>query len=209
MEIRIDENLGQMLADARAGRSASLGALLELYRDHLRLLACKKISRRLQSRVNASDLVQEAFLEASRHFNHFCGSTEPEWQAWLQTILRRCFLHAVQREIRAHKRSVLREAPLPTGRPIPGERPVTEHVLASPSSSPSRQARRREASDALAARLARLPQPMREVLVLRTLQSLPFSEVARQMGRTPGAVRVLWLRALERLRQQTKAEEAP
>jgi hypothetical protein len=47
----------------------------------------------------------------------------------------------------------------------------------------------------------------RDVLVLRHLEGLPFAEVARRMGRSPGAVRVLWLRALELLRQQPRSED--
>jgi RNA polymerase sigma-70 factor (ECF subfamily) len=45
------------------------------------------------------------------------------------------------------------------------------------------------------------------VLRLRNLEGLPFEEVARRMGRTPGAVRVLWLRALDRLRRELKKED--
>ena len=47
----------------------------------------------------------------------------------------------------------------------------------------------------------------REVLRLRNMASLPFEEVARQMGRTRGAVRVLWFRAIERLRRELKQED--
>ena len=48
--------------------------------------------------------------------------------------------------------------------------------------------------------LARLPADHREVIILRTLEGLPHEEVARRMGRTPGAVRMLWVRALAGLR---------
>ena len=74
----------------------------------------------------------------------------------------------------------------------------------SPGSSPSAPARRREVAAEVAKRLEGLPAPLRDVLVLRNLEGLPFAEVARRMGRSPGAVRVLWLRALERLRQQPR-----
>ena len=62
-------------------------------------------------------------------------------------------------------------------------------------------AQRRELADLLAGQLARLPAAYREVLVLRNLEGLAFGEVARRMGRSAGAVRVLWLRALEHLRR--------
>jgi len=52
----------------------------------------------------------------------------------------------------------------------------------------------------LADRLSQLPDDYREVLVLRNLQGLPFEDVARRIGRSVGATRMLWLRAIEKLR---------
>ena len=58
----------RLIAEARAGDAATLGRLLELYRNYLRLLARVEIGRRLQGKVDASDVVQEAFLDAHRYF---------------------------------------------------------------------------------------------------------------------------------------------
>jgi RNA polymerase sigma-70 factor (ECF subfamily) len=60
----------------------------------------------------------------------------------------------------------------------------------------------------LADRLAQLPDDYREVLVLRNLQGLPFEEVAERMERSVGAVRMLWLRAIEKLRLVYRSEES-
>jgi hypothetical protein len=82
----------QLLAGARAGDADCLGRLLEIYRNYLHLLASAKLNDRLRSRVSPSDLVQETFLRASRHFGEFCGSSEQEWLGWPRTILRRSVL---------------------------------------------------------------------------------------------------------------------
>jgi RNA polymerase sigma-70 factor (ECF subfamily) len=68
----------QLLVLARAGHGRALGRLLELYRDYLALLARLQIGRRLQGKVDATDLVQETFLEALRNFVRFQGSMEDE-----------------------------------------------------------------------------------------------------------------------------------
>ena len=102
----------QLLAGARAGDADCLGWLLEIYRNYLHLLASAQLNERLRSRVNPSDLVQETFLRASRHFGEFCGSSEQEWLGWLRTILRRSVLKMVHRQVVARKRSVLREVSL-------------------------------------------------------------------------------------------------
>ncbi len=71
----------QLLADARGGRREALGKALELNRTNLALWARAQIGLRLQGRVDASDLVQETFLDACRDFHHFRGTSHGEWVA--------------------------------------------------------------------------------------------------------------------------------
>src|SRR5437899_12573408 len=68
----------ELVCLARAGNGLALGQLLEQYRNYLVMLARLQIGRRLQGKVDASDLVQETFLEAYRDFGQFRGSTEQE-----------------------------------------------------------------------------------------------------------------------------------
>ena len=68
--------------------------------------------------------------------------------------------------------------------------------------SPSLQAARSEQELQLAEVLTRLPDDYRQVIMLRNLEGLPHEEVARRMDRGVGAVRMLWVRALARLRQE-------
>ena len=67
-------------------------------------------------------------------------------------------------------------------------------------SSPSAAANRRELGVVVADCLAKLPAHYREVIVLRNLRGLPFGEVARDMGRSVGSVRMLWIRAIDHFR---------
>src|SRR5438270_381907 len=97
MDYSVEQNPERLLAEARAGRRESLGILLERYRAYLRTLACSKIDLHLQARANPSDLVQETFLLASRHFDQFRGSSEGEWLHWLRRILRRRLIQFVRK----------------------------------------------------------------------------------------------------------------
>jgi RNA polymerase sigma-70 factor (ECF subfamily) len=200
----------QLLADALGGRTDSLGRVLELNRRDLALLARAQIDFRLQGRVDASDLVQETFLDACRDFHHFRGTSHREWVAWLRKILFYNLARVVQRQVAAKKRSTRQEVSL-DGRvsaaaQSSGTTPI-ENALVSRLSSPSSHAGRRERSACLADQLTRLPADYREVLVLRNLEGLPFSEVARRMGRSTGAVRILWVRAVDQLRRLLQTEE--
>ncbi len=65
--------VSELLQLARAGDVKSLGELFELYRSYLLLLARIEIGRKLQSKVDAVDLVQDVFLDAFRQFPNFQG----------------------------------------------------------------------------------------------------------------------------------------
>ena len=74
-----------LLAAAKLGNEASLGRLLEMYTAYLKLLARVQIGRRLQGKLDASDLVQDTFVAAHRSFGLFRGQSEAEFTAWLVT----------------------------------------------------------------------------------------------------------------------------
>jgi RNA polymerase sigma-70 factor (ECF subfamily) len=193
------------LAAVRRGQGESLGILLESYRHYLHLLARSRLGPHLQAQANPSDLVQETFLEAYRDFDQFRGDTERELLAWLRRILAHNLARLVERHIHACKRSVLRTVSLDAClADLDGSA-----GLVCQDGSPSSHAGQREQSTLLAAQLAQLPPDYRQVIVLRNLEALPFDQVARRMGRSSGAVRVLWLRALDRLRQLLPREARP
>ena len=187
-----------LLGLARDGNTEALGLLLGLYRHYLALLARIQIGARLQRKVDASDLVQEAFLEAHRDFAAFRGSSEAELVGWLRQILASNLARQVRRYAGAQRRDIRLE------RELEGELHrsscVLDRGLLTTRSSPSRRAARREQAVLLANALAQLPEHYREVIVLRHLEGLTFPEVARRMERTVDSVRKLWARALAQLR---------
>jgi RNA polymerase sigma-70 factor (ECF subfamily) len=200
----------RLLAQARQGDAGCLGALLELYRNYLHLLARTQIDLHLRGRASPSDMVQEAFLRACANFGQFRGQSEKELLAWLRRILVNTLAQVVEKQVRAKKRDVRREVSVERlARNLEHSSAAFEAGLVSPSGSPSAWAERRERAALVADQLARLPPSYREVIVLRNLEGLSFEEVARRMGRTAGAVRILWLRALDRLRQMQPDEEPP
>ncbi len=200
----------QLLAQARQGDGDCLGALLELYRNYLHLLARTQIDLHLQGRVSPSDVVQETFVQACANFAQFRGGSEQELLAWLRRILVNTLAGVVEKQLKARKRDVRREVSVERlVRNLEDSSAAFTAALVSPHSSPSAQAERRELAALVADQLARLPTHYREVIVLRNLEGLPFEEVARRMKRTAGAVRILWLRALDQLRQMQTSEEPP
>jgi RNA polymerase sigma-70 factor (ECF subfamily) len=199
MSNRLRSNLEQLLQQARAGDGAALGQLFESYRSYLALLARLQIGRWLQSKVDAEELVQETFLEASRDFLQFQGTTEAEWVVWLRQMLATNLADLVRRFRGTRRRDIRLERQLADE--LDQSSRLLDGALVAKQSSPSQQAVRHEQAVLLADMLGRLPEAYREVLILHQLQDLSLPEVARQMGRSVDSVRNLWLRALARLRR--------
>jgi RNA polymerase sigma-70 factor (ECF subfamily) len=195
----MEPGLNAALHEARQ-TAAALGRLLESYRHYLHLLARAAIGRRLQGKADASDIVQETFLEAHRGFARFQGGTEGELLGWLRRILAARVADLLRRYLGAQGRDVRLECELAAE--LDDQSAMLGRALAAPVSSPSQQADRREQAVLLAEALARLPPDYREAVVLRHLEGLTFPEVAARMGRSVDSVEKLWLRALARLRRE-------
>lgn len=183
---------------AVAGDAPAVGQLLGLYRSYLSLLARGQIGRRLQARVDASDLVQETLLAASCNFEQFRGATEKELTKWLRQIMASKITDAVRRHT-ARKRDIRLEWQV--AKELDRSSVLLGNALATSQHSPSEQVARREQAVLLAHALDKLSDDYREVLVLRHIEELSFQEVATRMDRTLDSVKKLWTRALIKLRQ--------
>jgi RNA polymerase sigma-70 factor (ECF subfamily) len=193
----------RLIADARSGDSVPLSRLLELYRNYLRLLARVELGRRLQAKVDPSDVVQEALLDAHRYFPTFRGTAEGQFVGWLREILAGVLANQVRRYLGTQARNVRLERQIADG--LGQSSVLLDRGLVADQSSPSEQAARVEQAVILADALARLPDDYREVILLRNFEGLTFPQAAERMARTLDSVEKLWLRALARLRQQLTA----
>jgi len=192
-------NSDELLRLAQDGDGTALGALLAIYRQYLLLLARTQVGRRLQGKVDASDLVQEACLEAHRHIGQFRGNTEAEFAAWLRSILAGLVANLVRRYLGTKQRDARLEQALAVE--LNDTSCMLDRGLVAAISSPSEQAVKREASVQLANALEQLPEDYRQTIILRHLEGLPFAQVAQRMGRSVDSVEKLWVRALARLRR--------
>jgi RNA polymerase sigma-70 factor (ECF subfamily) len=189
-------DLCRLIEYARRHEPGALDRLLASYRNYLRLLARTGLDASLQGKADPSDLVQDALLKASQHFGQFRGATDAELAGWLRQILLHCLTDFVRRS-RAGRRDG-REQSL--DQLLNRSSQAMERILVANGTSPSASAERRDLGVVLSDALAELSEDHREVIVLHHLEELGWDEVARRMGRTAGAVRMLWTRALKQLR---------
>ncbi len=191
-----------LLNEVRTADPTRLGSLLELYRNYLSLLATGQLDRKLRGRVSASDLVQETMMEAHRDFHQFRGKSEAEFIGWLRRILVNNLARAIEMHVLAEKRDVRREVSIERLNAAV-ERSTIQLGLAfaGREDSPSVKLEQHERAVDLANQMSRLSAEHREVLMLRNLQGLPFKEVAARLDRSVPAAKMLWMRAIKKLRE--------
>jgi RNA polymerase sigma-70 factor, ECF subfamily len=177
---------------------------VERYREYLRLLARLQLNARLQAKLDASDIVQQALLQAHASLGQFRGQTEAEWLSWLRTILANT-LAAAGRRFSAEARDAGRERSLEAELDLSSSR--MQGLLAADQSSPSERAVRADELLRLARALKGLPADQRQVVELHHLKGLPIAEVAEEMGRTRPAVVGLLYRGLKKLRELLQDQE--
>ncbi|WP_417736701.1 sigma-70 family RNA polymerase sigma factor [Rosistilla oblonga] len=197
-----------LLEAARGGDSEALGCLLQWYANYLTLLASTQLDRRLQRRLNPSDIVQEAMLAAHRDFGDFRGQSQGELLCWLRQILIHTLHRAFAANVKVAKRDVRREVSLDAvANGLENSAINLASILPNRGESPSAPMQARERAVWLADQLSELHPPYRDVIVFRVLQGMSFDEIAKRMDRSGGAVRMLWLRALEAFKTQGEARD--
>ncbi len=171
---------------------------VEAYRDYLRLLVRLQVGASLGAKIDPSDVVQQAILNAHEGRAGFRGTTETEWLAWLRAILANT-LAATFRRYDAQRRDPGRERSLEAELERSASR--LEGRLAADQTSPSERAVRGEELMRLARALAELSEDQRRVVELHYLKGFTVADVAQQIGRSRPAAVGLLFRGLKRLRE--------
>ena len=204
-----DADTESLLQQAGKGDEAALGRLLEKYRPRLKQMVAVRLDRRVASRLDPSDVVQDALADAGMNLGEYLREPPIPFYPWLRRFAQERVIQLHRHHLYADKRSLFREQP---GEAFLPDETVVQlaDLLASSQSSPSQQLIRGELCQQVRQLLDRLARPDREVLVLRYLEDLSFPEIALAVGLSEGAVKMRHLRALERIRVILSSDgEAP
>jgi RNA polymerase sigma-70 factor, ECF subfamily len=189
-----------LLARAAAGDLAAWGRLLSAHQEKLRRMVAFRMDPRLRGRIDAADVLQDAFVDATaRRTFYFNAPTSPLF-LWLRGVVNNTLLelhrHHLGTRMRDARRELPRDAPR---RPDDTSAALCAHLTAG-LTRPSVAAVRGEVRTRLAAALDEMDATDREVLALRHFEQLTSAEAAQVLGIQERAAAKRYLRALERLR---------
>jgi len=188
------------LSAARSGSKDALGRALEACRRYLLGVARYEIDVRLKAKVGLSDLVQDTFLEAQRAFTTFRGHSEVDLRAWLRRLLQHQASKLGRRYRTTQKRALARES-------MAGFAIGQLEISSAETPTPSVELIAEEQLQRLFQAVEKLPDDYRRVIRMRYVERISFEEIGRRMQRSGNAARLLWLRAIERIKQELESSD--
>jgi RNA polymerase sigma-70 factor, ECF subfamily len=191
----------RLIEQAVAGDQRAWGQLLARHRDRLRRMIALRLDRRLQGRVDASDVIQEASLEAVRRLPEYLKNPTMPFFLWLRFITGQRLMEQHRIHLGAKARDVGREIALYHGALPQTTSAALAARLLGHLTSPSEAAIRAERRIRMQEVLNSMDPIDREILALRHYEQLSNSEVAAVLGLDKSATSKRYARALVRLKE--------
>ena len=190
-----------LLRRVREGDNRALVALFARHRDRLRRMVRIRLDRRLQGRVDPSDVIQEAHIEVLRRAEEYVREPSMPAFLWFRFLVGERLLHAHRRHLGTQMRDAGQEISLHQGAFPQATSVSLAALLLGRLTSPTRAARRAEMQVRLQTILNQMDPIDREVLTLRHFEELSNSETARVLGLEKTAASNRYIRALRRLKE--------
>ena len=185
------------LSDEEANRMVA--EMFEEFKDRLLRMIDVRLQPELRSRVDSNDVLQESFMEAYRQLKTGVSAPKGSPLVWLRLIVGQQIVANYRKYCQTQKRNIALELPLSGGR-AQTDMTSTSIFLVGKLTSPSLAARRHELAIKIRECLAQLSESDREILSLRHFEQLTNRETAEELGVSPNAASVMYMRALKKFR---------
>jgi RNA polymerase sigma-70 factor (ECF subfamily) len=196
----------ELLSRVMNGDHQALAELFALYRPRLWRLVNFRLHPKLRGRVDADDLLQDAFLRAVDRQGSFLSEASRSPFLWFRMITMQTLLDLHRAHLGTEKRNATRETNFSGGGGGGFESTSCSLAafLAGSFTSPSGAMQRAEMADQLDLVIQGMNEIDREVLALRHFEELTNGETAAALGLSEQAASVRYLRALRRLKEILK-----
>jgi RNA polymerase sigma-70 factor, ECF subfamily len=197
---RRHEETTELLARLRAGDKRALVDLFQRYRGRLKRMVELRMDWRLQARLDASDVLQEAFLDIASRLDDYLREPKLSPFVWLRLCVGEELVNLHRRHLGTRMRDAGREVSLNRGLPAASSAALASMLLGK-LTSPTQAAVRAEQIARLQEALNALEPLDREVLGLRHFEQLSRGETAQILGVSEDAAAKRYVRALKRLKE--------
>lgn len=195
-----DSAVSELVRRATRGDGEALAELFALHRERLRRMVRLRLDRRLQGRVDPSDVLQDAFVDLATKLPEYAGKTTIPFFLWLRMVVGERLLRVHRHHLGAAMRDAGREISIHQG-PIPGASSTSLAAqLLGQMTSASRAAFRAEMQVILQDAINEMEPIDREIIALRHFEELSNDEAAAVLGLTRAAASKRHVRAMLRLK---------
>jgi RNA polymerase sigma-70 factor (ECF subfamily) len=185
----------ELLGRAQVGDGDAVDRLLQRHRRSLHRMVQAGLNRGLSRRVDASDVVQETLLSASRRLAEYLQNPQLPFHAWLRQLARDRLADAYRRQL-ADKRDVSREQSV--GDDQPSLSPAAQ--VRDDGLTPAAMLLKKELANCFSTAVDQLPEEAREIILMRHAEQLTNSQAAELLGLSEPAASMRYLRALRQLK---------
>ena len=193
--------VSDLLRRAAAGDEQALQDLFGRYRDRLKRMVHLRLNRRLQGRVDDSDVLQEAYLDVSRRLPEYLANPTLPFFLWLRHLAGLKLAEVHRRHLGTQRRDADREVTLHRGGLPEADSVSLANQLLGKLTTPSQAAIKAETRLFVQEALNSMDPLDREVLALKHFEQLSTSEIAAVLGLSKAGAGSRYLRALKRLRE--------
>jgi RNA polymerase sigma-70 factor (ECF subfamily) len=190
-----------LLRRAIAGDSQALSQVFAAYRDRLWQMIRIRLDRRIQGRVDPSDVLQEAYVDIARRIGDYATQADFPFYLWLRQLVAQRLIDVHRQHLGARMRDARQEVVLS----IDGLPQATSASLAAQLmgqwTSASQAVERAELQSRVQSALDAMDPIDREILALRHFEMLSNTECAQVLGLSKGAASKRYIRALKRTRE--------
>jgi RNA polymerase sigma-70 factor, ECF subfamily len=186
-----------LLDRARGGDEAAFEELFRRHRVRLKQVIRFRMDPRLAARADASDILQETYLEAFRRLPKYLETEKMPFYLWLRWIAREKVMAMYRRHLGAARRAIAHEVPL---LPTESSAEFVRGVM-HPGPTPSQNLAKAELAERLRMVLGQLDQEERDLILWRHFEKLSIRETAQMLQITEAAASKRYIRTLEKLRK--------
>ena len=185
-----------LLERVRAGDHSAFEELFNRHRARLHKAIAMRMDRRVAARVDASDILQETYLEAFKRLPKYLRQEGMTFYLWLHWLAREKVLGLHRRHLGAEKRAIRHEAPL---MPVDSSAEFVSGMIGR-GPSPSQELAKVELAERLRKALGQLDDDERDLILWRHFEQLSARDMAQLLQISEAAAGKRYIRAVERLR---------